>query len=78
MRRSDFVKEVAGSINKLMIATEEEGKILSPEEFVNFIVDLFNEKGILNPTHFLMDADNNLHQVTGWEPEETKDEAETK
>ncbi len=74
MKRSKFVKEVATSINKLMVECEEKEALLGPEEFVNFIVDLFNEKGILNPTHFQMDTNDSLHQVSGWEPEEVKDE----
>lgn len=76
MKKSEFVKSVAGSINKLMVECEEKGSVLEPEEFVNFLLDLFHEKGILNPTHFLMDANDALHQVGGWAPEtEVKDEA---
>ncbi len=69
MKRSEFIKEIAKEIKTLVEETEETKKLFTPLEFVDEIVKLFEAKDILNPTHFAMDKDKNLHQVSGWEPE---------
>ena len=69
MKRSELNIELGKKLEELITASESKGKLMTPLEFTEVLISFFENKGILNPTHFAMDEDKNLHQITGFEPE---------
>jgi len=70
MKRSELIENVMVHIEKLVMDNEEKGLMLTPKGFTTEILTFFENEGIIKPTYFTKDADDNIHQVDGFETEE--------
>jgi len=67
MKKSELVNELITMITEMIKEVGDDE--VSPTEFCEKIVDFFDKKGILAPTHFVSEGDV-VKQVGGFEPEE--------